>query len=212
MESGDVFLSIYQTSDANLYVFLNRVLVNFLPNLPVLTQQEEPLSVWLLCALPERWIGEWRTGEQARWGPTGEGRLWKHKIYEAIQCDCTKSFISRIREHISTHGSKTNCIFKKFSLRTSTTFSDKSSKIKSVRLKKTNHAKTAHGEFGSKVWLQLGWKHNENNETVTFKCYLVDKVDFKRLKKRKKILYLYVKCFETRLQILTGPTYRYGTV
>lgn len=66
MESGDMFLSTYQTSDANFYVFLNRVLVNFLPNLPVLTQQEEHLSVWLLCALPERWIGEWRTGEQAR--------------------------------------------------------------------------------------------------------------------------------------------------
>ena len=48
------------------YVFLNRVLGNFLPNLPVMTQQEEPLSVWLLCALPERWIGEWGTGERAR--------------------------------------------------------------------------------------------------------------------------------------------------
>lgn len=82
--------------------------VHFLPNLPVTALNEFD---WLptLCAA---WRVSWGTGISWESGSGGVGELQvgSGKTGQTARCDCTKSFISRMQEHISTHGSKTDCI------------------------------------------------------------------------------------------------------
>lgn len=74
-----------------------------LPNLRV------TLAAYSVCCMEGQVTGGGATG--GLWKDRS-GRVNPTDTHEATWCDCTRSFISRMQEHISTHGSKTNCIKK----------------------------------------------------------------------------------------------------
>lgn len=114
-----------------------------LPNLPAMTG-------WLLFTLSEGSIGGMGNSWENRWAGQvtaevgGNVRLWKDRRRQSQRNEVgdsawlhKKSFISRIQEHISfQHTAPRQTAF--FCWHTATTFSDKSSKIKSV---------SAYGQF-----------------------------------------------------------------